>query len=97
SEKRTPRQFFIFTRQGRRGGSLGFFGSRVIVARMVTLPSRASFRTRGSQPLSGPAFALVYSSTYTSSPNTATPVGDHGRSAFKTVSTLPAGVIFTTQ
>src|SRR5262249_15906875 len=35
--------------------------------------------------------------TYTSGPETATPVGDQGRSAFRTVSTLPSGGIFTTQ
>ncbi len=31
------------------------------VARVVTLPSRASFRTRGVQPSAAPPLALVYS------------------------------------
>src|SRR5262245_2063624 len=67
-----------------------------IVASVVTLPSRPIFRTRGSQPSLRWPLALVYSSTYISSPCTAIPVGDHGRSAFNTVLTLPSAVIFTT-
>src|SRR5207245_3255962 len=81
------------SRQGHQG--LSCFPSRTTVARVVTRPPRPSLRTRGSQ--SGAAFPSVYSSTYTSAPNTATPVGDHGRSAFTTTSTLPSGAIFTTQ
>ncbi len=36
---------------------------REIVAKVVTVPSRPSLLTRGSQPSSGPPFALVYSRT----------------------------------
>src|SRR5262245_31374850 len=50
------------------------------------------FRTRGTQPLGLSVF--VYSSTNTSPPRTATPVGAQGCSAFRTVSTSPSSVIY---
>src|SRR2546427_2225447 len=71
-------------------------GSGATVTKVVTLPSRPNFRTRGSQPSLGPPFAFVYSRMNSSPRWTATPVGDQGRAAFKTVSTLPSGEIFTT-
>jgi hypothetical protein len=48
------------------GGRVHTYSSRLrpeIVAKVVTFPSRASLRTRGIQPSSGPPFAFVYSRT----------------------------------
>src|SRR5690606_4544547 len=49
---------------------------RSTVAMTVTLPSRDTLLTRGSQSSRCPVPGSRYSSTYTSSPETATPVGD---------------------
>src|SRR5262245_55112349 len=48
-----------------------------IAAKTVTLPSGPSLRTRGVQPWLGSLW-WEYSSTKTSLPRTAIPVGDHG-------------------
>src|SRR5438874_12062631 len=71
-----------------------FFGK---VTRVVGLPSRPTFRIRATQSACLSPFALGYSSTKSVSPCNATPVGDQGRSAFRTFSTLPSVVILTTQ
>src|SRR5258708_10095983 len=65
-------------------------GSGATVTKVVTLPSRPNFRTRGRQPSLGPPFAFVYSRMKSSPRWTATPGGDQGRAAFTTLSTLPA-------
>src|SRR5207249_892663 len=72
-----------------------FFSPEAKSARIATLPSAPSFRTRGTQSLALSVF--VYSNTNTSLPRTAIPVGDQGFSDFSTVSTLPSLEIFTTQ
>src|SRR6267143_5243865 len=73
---------------------------RETVARVVTFPSRLTFRTLGIQSLLTSAFdgaGSLHSSTYTSPRNKATPVGDHGLDERIMVLTPPRGLILRTR
>src|SRR5215204_1091540 len=81
-------------------GEAGAEVSRETVARVAIFPPRPTFRTRGIHALrvsKSDGGASCHSSTYTSPPKTATPVGDHGLGACRMVLTSPLGVILRTR
>src|SRR5262245_9681946 len=91
----TEADYSYFTGGGLRVRADRAVRYRLTVAMTDAVPPRDSFRIRGIHSSRRSALMWRYSSTYRSSPETATPVGDQASSARSTTETAPFGVIFS--